>query len=566
MTTQTAIISRSTTGVPSNYQRPFDISTLPPGFLPTQIPNCTLWLDATDTTGSSLNLSGTSVLNWFDKSGNNNTATAGAAKPTINYSAINGRPAISFTNTGTTSTSTFFTGSFGTTFTGSFLQAFVVATMSSSSGGNGRLFSLARPGFPDVAQATTTFPFCRNGGQNIMIGRNLTFLSVNIPAYDTPFIGQSSQNNGSQSIGLNGTLSPSSGATANSGAFNISNFGVGTNADTTDTVSYHSGFIGEVIYYTTQLTTAQIQQVEGYLAWKWGLTANLPPTHPYVNINQTAATIPTLPVSIRPTIFSPIAWTPRNISSLSLWMDASDFSTFSFSSGTSINTWSDKSGNGNTATSGTTKPSYLANSLNGLPTVSFTASASGVSASTYFSGSFSSAYTGFSYEALIVATMSSSSLAFGRLLSLGRATGDDLQNDTGIPFCRDNNTQRIFTSRGSDGAFFLAVTLPAYDTPFIGQASQIPSNQNINLNGGAISNASATPYSVAFNLQRFAIGTNVSLTDTIGSFTGNISEILFYTKQLTLLERQQAEGYLAWKWGLQGSLAAKHPFKNFPPL
>jgi hypothetical protein len=32
------------------------------------------------------------------------------------------------------------------------------------------------------------------------------------------------------------------------------------------------------------LTTTQRQQVEGYLAWKWGLNASLPTTHPYYKV------------------------------------------------------------------------------------------------------------------------------------------------------------------------------------------------------------------------------------------------------------------------------------------
>ena len=39
--------------------------------------------------------------------------------------------------------------------------------------------------------------------------------------------------------------------------------------------------MGELIYYNTTLSTAQRQNVEGYLAWKWGLTSSLPSTHPY---------------------------------------------------------------------------------------------------------------------------------------------------------------------------------------------------------------------------------------------------------------------------------------------
>ena len=37
----------------------------------------------------------------------------------------------------------------------------------------------------------------------------------------------------------------------------------------------------EIVLYNVVLTTTQIQLIEGYLAWKWGLQANLPSGHPY---------------------------------------------------------------------------------------------------------------------------------------------------------------------------------------------------------------------------------------------------------------------------------------------
>jgi hypothetical protein len=47
--------------------------------------------------------------------------------------------------------------------------------------------------------------------------------------------------------------------------------------------------------------------------------------------------------------------------------------------------------------------------------------------------------------------------------------------------------------------------------------------------------------------------------------TGTISECLLYTQPLSTAQRQQVEGYLAWKWGLVGSLPANHPYKKWPP-
>jgi hypothetical protein len=45
-----------------------------------------------------------------------------------------------------------------------------------------------------------------------------------------------------------------------------------------------NAFLYEILVYSTPLTQAQRQQVEGYLAWKWGLVGNLPSAHPYKSI------------------------------------------------------------------------------------------------------------------------------------------------------------------------------------------------------------------------------------------------------------------------------------------
>jgi hypothetical protein len=42
-----------------------------------------------------------------------------------------------------------------------------------------------------------------------------------------------------------------------------------------------NGVIGEIIIVGSVLSDTDRQKMEGYLAWKWGLAANLPATHPY---------------------------------------------------------------------------------------------------------------------------------------------------------------------------------------------------------------------------------------------------------------------------------------------
>jgi hypothetical protein len=47
------------------------------------------------------------------------------------------------------------------------------------------------------------------------------------------------------------------------------------------------GEIAEVIFTNAALSNTNRQLIEGYLAWKWGLQANLPNDHPYKNAAPT---------------------------------------------------------------------------------------------------------------------------------------------------------------------------------------------------------------------------------------------------------------------------------------
>ena len=54
-----------------------------------------------------------------------------------------------------------------------------------------------------------------------------------------------------------------------------------------------SGYVGEILMYNSVLTTNQRQSIEGYLAWKWGLQASLPTSHPYFSGTLLSPTIST---------------------------------------------------------------------------------------------------------------------------------------------------------------------------------------------------------------------------------------------------------------------------------
>ena len=66
-----------------------------------------------------------------------------------------------------------------------------------------------------------------------------------------------------------------------------------------------------------------------------------------------------------------------------------------------------------------------------------------------------------------------------------------------------------------------------------------------------------------------SIGVNLPYSSStlrlLSTITGYLCEAMYFQRALSSLERQQTEGYLAWKWGIQSQLPANHPFKNAPP-
>ena len=59
-------------------------------------------------------------------------------------------------------------------------------------------------------------------------------------------------------------------------------YGAGRTQNGTLTIQNY-GHLCEMMVFNGVVTTTQRQQIEGYLAWKWGLQANLPAGHPYIN-------------------------------------------------------------------------------------------------------------------------------------------------------------------------------------------------------------------------------------------------------------------------------------------
>jgi len=248
-----------------------------PNWTPAQFSNLALWLDAAD--ASTITLNGSTVSQWRDKSGNARHASQGIAaiQPAYTVNGLNGKPVITLTQDELAVPNLVLTG------TG--WDAFVVATRASTSNSFARLLSLRESGKAnDFNNAGSWIPIYLDGSSsNIGTYQNGSGSSLFNSTFGVPYI-------------INSQL------LANSLVFTVDGQAVGVknasfDLNTTDGLligqSLQSldenwdGILGEVIF-ARDLQTADRQRLEGYLAWKWGLEANLPAGHPFKNTPPTA--------------------------------------------------------------------------------------------------------------------------------------------------------------------------------------------------------------------------------------------------------------------------------------
>jgi len=226
---------------------------------------------------------------------------------------------------------------------------------------------------------------------------------------------------------------------------------------------------------------------------------------------------------------------PTSISGLQLWLDASDNSTISKGVSDNVYQWSDKSGHNYHATQvvSARQPLYRA-----------TDSRAGNQPS--IGGNVNSGFIG----------VVTPSISVGRIYCVvAYKDGADATFD-------DYST--LFSGPGANGALRVMGNI---GTNSLFSSSTFASQSYVN---GSRTISSAI-LSMPLSLQRFegsasqvwSIGFNSQVSAR--AWNGPICEVIFTDGAETDYEIQVLEGYLAWKWGLQGDLDASHIFKNAAP-
>jgi hypothetical protein len=159
---------------------------------------------------------------------------------------------------------------------GNNLTFFYLGTVSSSSDSFGRIFTLYTVGPNTAGESSPTLMKVTVGNNNLSIdGLNCSI------TFDVPFLVSITYATGSKVTCLNGSIIDSGIDTS---TFNHPQYGLATDPRN---IACSVGTMGETIIYVGSLSSTQRQQIEGYLAWKWGVQADLPTNHPFKNAAPT---------------------------------------------------------------------------------------------------------------------------------------------------------------------------------------------------------------------------------------------------------------------------------------
>jgi hypothetical protein len=428
---------------------------------------------------------------------------------------------------------------------------FIVSQITPDSGSNNVVFSWGTPTTnstsyrffysrlfsnvfrPAISTITSSIPESYNT-TNIFNSLNLISNQVTSSA-DLPYLnGSAFSNIGSRSAYSIGTTN------ATIGAIDTGSYG-----------NFFVGYLGEIIIYNRSITNTERQQVEGYLAWKWGLQASLPSsTHPYRSSLKKGPYLN--------------YYNPSTIPDCVLWIDAADASSFSLS-GSNVTYLQDK-------------VSAIPANIYGTPTWSSTGldgkrPAFGTNIGAFvFDLSFGIPMVGFTNTIFIVTKLDSTPSAGSCAVGLSTSTTGANSYYRALDYTASRfrvlmDFGTLYLNSGTIGPVVGSSFL--YSSTYNGSTGT-PAMRNY-LKGGTESdsvNVSTNPASgdaaacmVGCDSFTFPGGTPTNYWQN-----GQIAEVLVFNRVLSDAERFTVDSYLSYKWGLQGDLPSNNPNKNFPPL
>lgn len=266
----------------------------------------------------------------------------------------------------------------------------------------------------------------------------------------------------------------------------------------------------------------------------------------------------------------PRTWTPRLIgSSLLAWYDASDVGSFFF--GTGVSQWRDISGNGLhlDQSIAANQPIRNATGLNGLPTVAFDGSNDAL-----FSDPTNPLYPWplpqgqpFTIVQMVQPPPYASLVSNQRFWSGFTRTLNTSNDVWTFGYIQSFTAGAVANYANYGGSVFGSTTIYAAGGTPTYSPNALLMLSVFNGTGNSLTRIYGSPMSVAnssTSLYGLTLGCERSPSFTLHSAV-KFSEFMVVTGAPNTALMQRIEGYLAWKWGVQGSLVAGHPYLNTPP-
>lgn len=466
-------------------------------FSPTLIPGCQVWYDGADPAGTGTPpADGAAVTTWVNRvsEGAAFNATKYSTYSAATYSAAN--RALSFNTSPIAVYSTGYTGT-PTTET-----VFIVFNVTNPSVTNNTLIGGLSSGGRGFGCGYTSAGSGTIGYLKMAIEWQS---STSGYTSGTTMIATGQLASGRTAVSLNGkALTTPTTYSAYSGTGTTY---LGAQITGTDTYPYN-GFAMEIIIYNAALTTIQIQLVQRYLAWKWGLQNQLDTGFP---LNNFPGTLPL----------------PDTIQNLSLWLDAADTTTIT-KNGVNLSTIKDKSGTNNSWTAGGTAATTFG-TIGGVQCITFT----DYSSKSFITGTYT-------------LTQGQNLTIFMAFNSFQSSQVSLFNNGPSIIFNEGGQVQLVnqtnYTLNYTSAANIPVAANKTYVVAITSSVTNSSTASSFAVVNGTVYTMNAGGYNYV------ASGSSTFTASTIAYNPWSLGELVVYSGVLTNAQIQQVAGYLIYKW------------------
>ena len=556
-----------------------------------------LWLDAAD--ASTITESGGAVSQWNDKSGNTRHATQGIAvnQPTTG-GTINGVTALNFGDN--TNVQYLNINQFGT---GTYTWFFIVDN-SDNTTNNASILG--------AANGRTYLPIGATGPTNTNYAR---VNNVNNPAGLQLLVdGETTQSISTRQDAYDALDKPVLFVIEDSPIMNA-NLLVGSAFRTGGASAYRmNGQIGEAIVMSSP-SLEDRQRIEGYLAHKWGLVANLPASHPYRAAAPLAIVCPPAVATVTVTV-DPAPTADAGAAGADV-CEGDDFTAVATATGGTI-AWT-TSGDGTFADNTLEDAVYTPGAADiAAGTVTLTMTVNGASAGLWtpaelttdiwFDANDASTITEAGGQVsqwndksgnahnLVQATGASQPItgvaAIGGVNAISFDGVNDVLSNTAFNTSTANysifTVRRVNTIAAGDRVFAIRSGTGLLNEVIVASGSLVghrsPQNEHVFFTSGTNSlsysyikggtnsqslylNGNTPPDTNAAGLTTFTTTEfHLGASSATAQFADiDVGEMVVIASALNDADRERMEGYLAHKWGLVADLPAFHPYKTTPP-